>query len=307
MRGLDFKSKSVKNKETNQENTMFHLLVMLGTSFIVVQVIMLIFWAIYLVRRNVSIVDIAWGIGFVAVVLVYFMLGEGFIWRKVLVVTVVSIWAVRLVNHLALRFLPEQDDPRYHLLLRKWPYVNYPTFQVLTLFLLQGCLITILSLPFALMSQDELSYFSTYEVFGLLLWMVGVVGESVADRQLEQFKQNPANAGQVCDWGLWKYSRHPNYFFEWIVWVGFCLMALSAPWGLFSVISPILMFFLLVMGSGIPITEAHALEKKGDAYRDYQKRTSAFFPWFSHAKSVKPKEILKEEILPQTENQHPPV
>lgn len=288
---------------------MFQLLVMLGTSFIVVEIIMLIFWAIYLMRRNVSVVDIAWGIGFVAVVLVDFILGTGYIWRKVLVVTVVSIWAVRLVNHLVLRYLPEKDDPRYHLLLHKWPYVNYPTFQVLTLFLLQGCLITILSIPFALMSQDELSYFSTYEVFGLLLWMVGVVGESVADRQLEQFKQNPAHEGQVCEWGLWKYSRHPNYFFEWIVWLGFCLMALSAPWGLLGIISPVLMLLLLVKGSGIPVTEAHALESKGDVYRDYQKRTSPFFPWFSHAKTVKPKEMPKEEISQHTEEEQrlPPV
>lgn len=281
---------------------MLHLLAMLGTSIIVVEIIMLIFWLVYLVRGNVSIVDIAWGIGFVAVALVDFMLGEGYIWRKVLVVTVVSIWALRLVDHLATRFLPEKDDPRYQLLLRNWPYPNYPAFQVLTLFLLQGCLITILSLPFALMSQDVIPFFSTYEVFGLLLWMVGVVGESVADRQLEQFKQNPAHEGQVYEWGLWKYSRHPNYFFEWIVWLGFCLMALSAPFGLLSVVAPILMLFLLVKCSGIPLNEARALETKGDAYRDYQRRTSAFFPWFSHQKSEKQQEIQQVKALQSKED-----
>lgn len=281
---------------------MFHLLVMLGTSIIVVEIIMLIFWFVYLVRWNVSIVNIAWGIGFVAVALVDFILGEGYIWRKVLVVTVVSIWALRLVDHLATRFLPEKDDPRYQLLLRQWPYPNYPTLQVLSLFLLQGCLITILSLPFALMSQDVLPFFSTYEVFGLLLWMVGVVGESVADRQLEQFKQNPAYKGQVCEWGLWKYSRHPNYFFEWIVWLGFCLMALSAPFGLLSIVAPILMLCLLLKGSGIPLNEAQALDSKGEAYRDYQRRTSSFFPWFSFQKRVKQENVQQEELSHETED-----
>lgn len=262
---------------------MFHFFVMLGTSLVLVQTVMLLFWGYYLIRRNVSVVDIGWGIGFIVAAAVYFLLGDGYFWRKVLVLTIVSIWALRLVKYLSHRFLPEREDPRYELLLTKWPFAGYPIFQVLTLFGFQGLLITFLSLPFALMNQNLLPFFSTYEVFGLLVWMGGIVGEAVADRQLDQFKQNPALAGQVCDQGLWKYSRHPNYFFEWVVWIGYGLMALSAPYGWLGLASPLLMLYLLLKVSGVPLAEAQALKTKGDAYRDYQARTSPFFPWFGRS------------------------
>jgi steroid 5-alpha reductase family enzyme len=276
---------------------MFHFFVMLGTSLVAVQTLILVFWILYvLVRRNVSMIDIGWGLGFIIATLVYFILGEGYIWRKALVLTVVSIWALRLISHLVQRFVPDRDDPRYVALLRTLPYAHYPLFQVLLLFLFQGLLITILSLPFALMSQDPMPFFSTFEVFGLLIWMVGVVGEAAADRQLTQFKQRSFHVSEVCDHGLWRYSRHPNYFFEWVVWVGFCMMALSAPFGWLSIISPILMLYLLLKGSGIPLTEARALQTKGEAYRDYQARTSAFFPWFSLNKSPRLEEKQDEKI-----------
>lgn len=263
---------------------MFHLLVMLGTSIVVVQLMMLLFWGYYLIRRNVSVVDIAWGIGFIAAVSTYFILGDGFFWRKLLVLTIVIIWALRLVKYLSNRFLPERDDPRYVLLLTKWPFADSPTFQVLTLFAFQGLLIAILSVPFALMNQNLLRYFSTYEVFGLLIWMGGLIGESIADSQMNAFKNNPALAGQVYDQGLWKYSRHPNYFFEWIIWLGFGIMALSSDYGVLGLASPAIMLYLLLKVSGVPLAEAQALKTKGDAYRDYQGRTSSFFPWFCSKK-----------------------
>ena len=200
---------------------MFHFFVMLGTVLIVIETLMLFFWVVYLIGRNVSIVDFGWGIGFVAAALIYFILGEGFIWRKILVLTIVSIWALRLVGHLSHRFLPERDDPRYELFLQTWPFAQHPHFQVLTLYALLGLLMTFLSLPFALMCQNILPYFSSFEVFGLLIWMGGITGETVADHQLKQFKQNPAHSGQVLEQGLWRYSRHPNYFCEWIVWIGY--------------------------------------------------------------------------------------
>lgn len=264
---------------------MFHFFVMLGTALVVIETLVLLFWILYIFRRNVSLIDIGWGLGFIAAVLVYFIMGEGFFWRKFLVLTIVSIWALRLVWHLAKRFLPDRDDLRYRLLLSQWPYAQFQLFQVLTLFAFQGILITILSLPFALMCQDVLPFFSTYEVFGLLIWMAGVVGEAIADLQLDNFKRDPAHINEVYDGGLWRFSRHPNYFFEWVVWLGYCMMALSAPFGWLSLIAPILMLYLLLKGSGIPLTETHALQTKGEAYRDYQARTSAFFPWFSYKKA----------------------
>lgn len=264
---------------------MFHLFVMLGTSLVIIQMVMLLFWGYYLIRRNVSVVDMAWGISFLAAVGTFFFLGDGFFWRKLLVLTIVTLWALRLVIYLSSRFVPERDDPRYVQLLAQWPFAAYPRFQVLALFALQGLLVAFLSLPFALMCQNLLRYFSTYEVFGLLIWMSGLIGETIADNQLNLFKQNPALSGQVCDQGLWKYSRHPNYFFEWIIWLGYGIMALSSDYGVLGLASPALMLYLLLKVSGVPLAEAQALKTKGDTYRDYQARTSPFFPWFYRRKN----------------------
>ena len=119
-----------------------------------------------------------------------------------------------------------------------------------------------------------------WEIWGIFLWLTGVVGESAADLQLEAFQRDPANQGKVCQTGLWRVSRHPNYFFEGLVWVGFCLFAMPADWGALGIISPLLMYTLLLKVSGIPLAEAEALRSKGDAYREYQNTTSAFIPWF---------------------------
>lgn len=265
---------------------MFHFFVMLGTTLVVIEILMLLFWLIYLALQNVSVIDIGWGIGFIAAVLIGFILGEGYLWRKILVLTVVSIWALRLIGHLAQRFVADRDDPRYQLLLRNGPFAQYPLVQVLALFAFQGLLITILSLPFILMNQNTLLLFSPYEVFGLLIWMGGITGETIADYQLAYFKRNPLYAGQLFDQGLWRYSRHPNYFFEWIIWIGYSVMAFSAPFGWLGIIAPILMLYLLLKVSGIPLTEAHSLDVYGDTYRDYQSKTSAFFPWFTYKKST---------------------
>jgi steroid 5-alpha reductase family enzyme len=259
---------------------MIHYLAIFAMILGVVQVIMLFFWAGYLITRNVNIVDIGWGVGFIAAALLSFIFGEGFLWRKVLILTIASVWALRLVHHLVKRFVPGKDDPRYQVLLEKWPLNPYPHLQVLALFALQGLLVAILSIPFILMSQNPVPFFCANEVFALLIWMVGLSGETAADYQLAQFKSHPDHTGQVCKEGLWHYSRHPNYFFEWIIWVGYAVMALSSPFGWLGMVSPFLILYLLLKVSGIPLAEAQALRSKGEAYREYQKTTSPFFPFF---------------------------
>lgn len=285
---------------------MFHFFVMLGTSLVLIEALMMIFWLLYLLKRNISIVDIGWGLGFIVAAFSYFILGEGFVWRKLLVLTIVSIWALRLVWHLVQRFKPNRDDPRYELVMQHWPLADYPYLQVLTMFLFQGLLVTILSLPFALMNQNVVPFFSSFEMFGLLIWMGGVVGETVADWQLSQFKKlNPEHANPVFQDGLWKYSRHPNYFFEWIIWIGYAVMSFSAPFGWLGILSPLLMLFLLLRVSGIPLTEKIALSTKGEAYRDYQMRTSPFFPWFSRAQSFSTNEgIDHHEFQNESQNEN---
>lgn len=264
---------------------MINLLAMLGMSIWLVEVFMLIFWGVYLTKKNLSISDIAWGLGFIAVCTIYFILGEGYLWRKLLILTLVSIWALRLTGYLLERFLPNEQDPRFNLIFaseKKNLFTSIPslTLKSLVYFLLQGLVIVILSIPFAIISRDPFPYFGPIEVLGILIWMGGMTGEAIADRQLHQFKSNPAYRDYVCEEGLWHYSRHPNYFFEWIIWIGYAVVALPSPLGWLGLISPALMLYLLTKVSGIPLAEAEALRTKGDAYREYQRRTSAFIPWF---------------------------
>jgi steroid 5-alpha reductase family enzyme len=115
---------------------------------------------------------------------------------------------------------------------------------------------------------------------GFSVWLVAILGESLADRQLAAFKADPSNRGKVCSAGLWKFSRHPNYFFEWLVWVALFLFALPAPWGWTTIFAPALMLFFLLRVTGIPYTEQQSLRSRGEAYRSYQRTTSAFVPWF---------------------------
>jgi steroid 5-alpha reductase family enzyme len=129
----------------------------------------------------------------------------------------------------------------------------------------------------ALNPQPQLAVF---EYAGTALWLVAWIGEFLADSQLQSFKSNPANRGTTCRVGLWRYSRHPNYFFEWLIWVAFAVFAMGSPFGYVAVFAPLLMLFFLFRVTGIPATEAQALRSKGDDYRRYQQTTSAFVPWF---------------------------
>ncbi len=118
------------------------------------------------------------------------------------------------------------------------------------------------------------------EVVGLLIFIASVTGEAIADAQLRRFKSSSLNRGKVCQVGLWRYSRHPNYFFEWMIWCGIALMAVQAPMGLFALGCPILMLLLLLFVTGVAPSEAQSLKSRGEAYRTYQRTTSKFVPWF---------------------------
>ena len=152
--------------------------------------------------------------------------------------------------------------------------------QVLIFFQLQAVLIVLLSIPFLIVCLNDRPGISLLEWLGAVVWLIAVAGESLADRQLKQFRLRPENNGRICQIGLWNYSRHPNYFFEWLVWVGFFVFALGSPLGYVAVYCPVLMLFFLLRVTGIPLTEELSVKSKGDAYREYQRTTSAFVPWF---------------------------
>jgi steroid 5-alpha reductase family enzyme len=150
----------------------------------------------------------------------------------------------------------------------------------LGLFLLQGTLMGVLSLPFAMVAKNPIPAFLPVEWVAMGLWLIGFLGETLADKQLQQFKANPNHQGKVCSVGLWRYSRHPNYFFEWVMWVSYFVMGLGVPGGWVTFYVPLLMLFFLTKVTGIAATEAHALKTRGEAYRRYQAETSPFIPWF---------------------------
>jgi steroid 5-alpha reductase family enzyme len=147
-------------------------------------------------------------------------------------------------------------------------------------FQLQAALLVLLSVPFLIACLNPQPQINWLEWLGAAVWLVAVGGEGISDHQLKQFKENPANKGEVCQAGLWHYSRHPNYFFEWLVWVAFFLFALGSPLGCATIYCPALMLYFLIRVTGIPMTEDLAVKTKGEKYRAYQRTTSRFVPWF---------------------------
>jgi steroid 5-alpha reductase family enzyme len=238
--------------------------------------------AVFLVARhirNLSIVDVAWSGLFTPLALLYAALAEGDGARRGLIAALVTLWSVRLAVHLGRRIAaahPEEDG-RYVQLRREWAgRVHVRSF---VFFQAQGVLAALLSLPFLIACVDRRPGLGATEIAGAALFAVALLGEALADRQLAAFKADPSHRGRTCRAGLWRYSRHPNYFFEWLVWVAYCVFASASPWGWATVFAPILMFVFLFRVTGIPHTEEQALRSRGDDYREYQRTTSAFVPW----------------------------
>lgn len=227
-----------------------------------------------------SLVDVAWAYGIGIVCIIYSIFGSGTLDRRILSAALAFTWSARLGTYLWRRLGSKfpTEDVRYEKLKDLWkPRLNYNFFWF---FQFQALTQAILCLPFLLASQNSKPLF-WLDYCSVLVAMVGIVGESVSDMQLSRFKKQASNKGKVCDHGLWRYSRHPNYFFEWVIWCGFSLIGLSADYGFLGVLSPLIMFLLLNYITGVPPAEQQSLLSKGDAFRNYQRRTSKFFPWFA--------------------------
>ncbi len=241
--------------------------------------VMLILWAIQLKTKNAGIVDLGWTFCVFLMAAFCFVGSVGDTTRKSLVFMMVLIWATRLNGHLTRRYFGHRgEDARYH----KWRLEQKDKASgfFLFVFLFQGLLAIVLSLPFWIASADPTSGLRPLEFVALCLWAVAITGEAIADKQLAQFKADIAHRGEVCQVGLWNYSRHPNYFFECILWIAFYLFAAGSPGGLWALLSPILMIFFIVKVSGLPPAEEQSLLSKGERYRFYQQTTSALIPWF---------------------------
>lgn len=253
-----------------------HLL-LIGTG--VVAGIMLLLWLIHLPMKNAAIVDAGWAGGLVILAILYALFGKGYRGRAVMIAGMASVWGVRLGLYLLLtRILGHPEEGRYQELRRQWK-TNLP-LKFLAFFEFQALLCVILSGPFLFAAINSDTELSPFEFTGAALWLVALIGEIASDSQLSRFKNNPANRGELCDVGLWRYSRHPNYFFESLIWIAYAIFALGSPWGWIGLISPALILYFLLKVTGIPATEAQSLRSRGEAYRRYQQTTSMFIPWF---------------------------
>ena len=243
-------------------------------------VLMLLIWRAAVHIGNAGIVDIAWAAGFAPVVIWYAAAASGAPARRALIALMVSIWSLRLGVYLYVRVRSHhpQEDRRYARLRADWgAQVQRKMFGF---FQLQAALLVLLSAPWLLICLNRQARLQPLEWAACLLWLAAIAGEALADAQLQRFKADPGNRGAVCQRGLWHYSRHPNYFFEWLVWVAYFVMALASPWGWLTLYCPALMLYFLLRVTGIPLTEQLSLQDKGSAYADYQRRTSAFVPWW---------------------------
>ena len=253
-------------------------LFLLGLGFS--SLLMAVVWVIAVRIRNAGIVDIAWALGFAPLALLYRVFGDGEPARQNLITLMTVLWSLRLGVHLWRRVMghhPEEDG-RYRELRRG--VAGHEGFFFFWFFQAQALLLALLSIPVMLSNFDPRLHLGFSDWLGFSVWLVAILGESLADGQLAAFKADPSNSGKVCSAGLWKLSRHPNYFFEWLVWVALFLFALPAPWGWTTIFAPALMLFFLLRVTGIPYTEQQSLRSRGEAYRSYQRTTSAFVPWF---------------------------
>ena len=198
--------------------------------------------------------------------------------RQGLVAALVMIWSLRLGAHIAVRTSGISDDPRYAAFAREWGVDAPPRMFLFLQNQALGSVPLVFAIFVAAHFPGDLLRWRDY--LAALVLLLGIIGEAMADSQLKQFRETPGHQGQVCDVGLWRWSRHPNYFFQWLGWLAYPVIAISPDygWGWASLLAPAFMYWILVHVTGIPPLEAQMLHSRGERYRDYQSRTSAFFP-----------------------------
>ena len=249
-----------------------------GIALLVILGCMTLLWLISLQLKNSSIVDIFWGTGFVIANWVYFGLSpDGFPLRKWLVGILVTIWGLRLSLHILRRNWGKPEDFRYQVW-RKEPGTCWWWLSFFRVFLLQGILMWIMSAPLlAAQRGAKPAHLILFDFLGVIVWGIGFFFEAVGDLQLARFKADPTNKGKVMERGVWRYTRHPNYFGDSVQWWGYYLIA-AFPGGWWTIFSPILMTLFLLRVSGVTLLEK-TLEKR-PVYQEYIRKTSAFMPWF---------------------------
>jgi steroid 5-alpha reductase family enzyme len=252
----------------------FWQLLLVGAA--VASIAMAVLWAIQVRIRDASHVDAGWAILIATVTVVYAILADGDLAHRVLAAVLASVWGFRLGLYLLVnRVLGKEEDGRYRTLRERWgPRANRRFF---VFFQAQAGFVVFFSIAYLLICLDPSDGLGPLEWAGTAVWAIGNAGTIVADRQLARWRADPANRGTTARVGLWGWSRHPNYFFEWVTWCGVALIATAAPWGFAAWVVPAGLLFLLFRVTGIPATEEQALRSRPD-YAEYRRTTSVFVP-----------------------------
>jgi steroid 5-alpha reductase family enzyme len=260
------------------------LAAMAAAQWLAFAVVMAAAWLLQQRSGNSGWVDVSWtfGLGAIGAASALMPLAPPAVTdRQVLVAVLAVVWALRLGLQILQRTLSTDDDPRYADLARQWG--RAAPVRMIGFLQVQAAASVPLLATILIAAHRPGADLTVGDWLAGLLMLIAIAGEGLADRQLVAFKRDAANAGKVCDIGLWRWSRHPNYFFQWIGWLAYPLIAIDTTglytWGWLALAGPVCMYILLVHVSGIPPLEAHLIRSRGDAYRAYQARTSAFFPW----------------------------
>lgn len=240
-------------------------------------VLMTVLWLVQRARRDAGVVDVGWAAGLGLLAVFYGLFAGGSVSYRLLVALLAGLWSARLATYVFLnRVRGKPEDGRYQTLRRAWG--RRAQLRFFLFFQAQGLLDVVLSLPFLVIALRGGSL-RWWAWVGVAVWALAVAGETIADVQLAHWRADPANRGRTCRRGLWNYSRHPNYFFEWLYWWVYVIVALGAHTWWFAFVGPALMTIFLFRVTGIPATERQALASRGDDYREYQRTTSMFVPW----------------------------
>ena len=250
----------------------------LGLLWLLAAAVMFCGWLWQRRHHNAGIADVLWSALLAAAAWLLAANGTGASAPRILLAVLGGGWAVRLVMHLALRVRREREDGRYQALRARW---GGDERRWLLFFQLQALSVPLFALPFVPVAANAHPAAGGL-LAGALIWLVGVLGESLADRQLARFRAAPGHRGRTCRSGLWRYSRHPNYFFEWLHWFAYVAWSAGSPLAPLAWLGPLVMFVFLRFVSGVPWAEQQALRARGEDYRDYQRSTPIFFPWFPH-------------------------
>ncbi len=247
----------------------------------------LLLGALYLVQRqtnDATLVDAGWAGSLVLIALLVAVLGPGELEHRLLILALAGIENGRIAS-LVRKRIGKGEDTRYQELRRRWREKGREQLTFAIFFQAQALVAALLAIPFVLIAFNRNDGLSWLEWAGAALWLLAAPLEALADRQLKQFKDEPGNNGKTMRSGLWRYSRHPNYFFQWLTWIAYALVALAAPWGWVGLFAPAFILYLILFVTGVKPAEEQALRSRGDDFRRYQHETSVFVPWFPRSQT----------------------